>query len=234
MRSVLKILRRDRGDNRSHWQCFEYESQSESDTVAAALNSINSRNKLVDINGAPARAIEWEHSCLQKKCGACAMVINGKPCLACGTKLSELGSGCITIQPLKKFPVICDLVVDRSILFENLKRMRAWLENDPYLSEGFQDLAYESSECIQCGCCLEVCPNFYTGGSFFGMSVLPVTMRIISESAEYRELSKLYSKHIYNGCGKSLACKKICPKGIDTEKMLVNANILAVWKRKKR
>ena len=234
MRYTITVLRRDRGKEERYRQSFFYETDNESDTVAAALTSLNERIVLTDIGGQTARKIEWECSCLQKKCGACAMVINGLPQLACQAKLSECKGGRAVLAPLSKFPTVCDLVCDRSILFENLKRLRAWLGTDAQLSDFYHDIAYESSECLQCGCCLEVCPNFYAGGKFYGMSALPVTMRLLTEKQDYRELSKLYSKHIFGGCGRSLACKAICPKGIDTEKMLVNANLLAVWKRKKR
>lgn len=236
MKYTIKILRHDRGSTKSYWQCFEYEALSENDTVASALNELNSRSELLDMDGQSARCIEWECSCLQKKCGACAMVIRGRPCLACDALLSAGKADVITVEPLRKFPVICDLVVDRSILFENLKTLKTWLAADSSISERELELAYEASGCLQCGCCLEVCPNFYAGGNFFGMATVPVTTRLLSGMTpeEYRDLSRLYAKHTFEGCGKSLSCKDICPKKIDTEKLLVNANALAVWKRRKK
>ena len=233
MKYTIRILRRDRGSTESYIQDFEYETENDSDTAATALTSLNSREALTDISGLPARAIEWECSCLQKKCGACAMRINGRPGLACDAVLADFGKNIIELEPLRKFPVICDLTVDRSILFENLKTLRLWLAQTSDPSDKMQELAYESSECLQCGCCLEICPNFYAGGKFFGMSAVPVTTRLLAQmsKAEYKEISRLYSKHIFSGCGKSLACRDICPKKIDTEKLLVNANALAVWKR---
>ncbi len=234
MRYLLKILRRERGSQESCFQSFYYETDSAAATVASALVYLNGLDELTDDGGRPARPIEWECSCLQKKCGACAMVINGRPRLACGALLSETKNGEVTVEPLRKFPVICDLVVDRSILFENLKTLRLWLRNDADMDERYQDIAYGASECIQCGCCLEVCPNFYAGGSFFGMATVPITTRLLAEMTpkEYAEIAKLYAKHTFAGCGKSLACKNVCPKGIDTEELLVNANALAIWKRR--
>ena len=235
MSYTISVLRRDRGAKDSYWQSFSYSPLSENDTVATALSRLNEREPLTDETGAAARKIEWECSCLQKKCGACAMVIGGRPQLACDARLSAFQSGLVKIQPLRKFPVVCDLVVDRSILFENLKTLQLWLRSDAELSGRDQELAYEASECIQCGCCLEICPNFYAGGSFFGMATVPITTRLLTEMTpkEYRVLAKLYAAHTFAGCGKSLACKDICPKKIDTEKLMVNANALALWKRKK-
>ena len=236
MNYLISVLRRERGSQDSVWQNFTYESQSSNDTVATALNSLNARETLSDADGHPARRIEWECSCLQKKCGACAMVINGRPRLACDALLSDSKDGTITVQPLRKFPVICDLMVDRSILFENLKTLKLWLAADAELDDCDRAIAYQASECLQCGCCLEVCPNFYAGGSFFGMAAVPITMRLLSELpvSEAKEISRLYIRHTFEGCGKSLSCRNVCPRGIDTEQLLVNTNALALWKHKKR
>ena len=231
--NTLVILRRERGAAKSSWQRFSYEPQSDHDTVATALRALNDREELKDLDGNPARKIEWECSCLQKKCGACAMVIAGRPRLACDAKLCDLPSE-VTVEPLRKFPVVCDLIVDRSILFENLKTLRLWLESDADQRDRRRDLVYEASECLQCGCCLEICPNFYAGGSFFGMSAVPITTRLIAqmEPKVRKEIARLYSRHEFEGCGKSLACRDVCPKKIDTEKLLVSANALAIWKRR--
>ena len=236
MKYTISVLRRERDAKTSAWQDFSYDSLTESDTVATALTHLNACQTLRDVNGAAARAIEWECSCLQKKCGACAMVINGRPRLACDAKLAELGGAQIRVEPLRKFPVVCDLVVDRSILFENLKTLKLWLQADADLADRDQSLAYEASECIQCGCCLEICPNFYVGGTFFGMATVPITTRLLTEMPTdvCRELVKSYARHTFEGCGKSLSCLDVCPKKIDTENLMVNANALAVWKRKRR
>ena len=231
---ALTVSRKSRGECEPYTQTFEYILSSESDTVATALRDINGREAITDIGGAKADPIEWECSCLQKKCGACAMIINGRPSLACDVKIASLGTDEIRLEPLRKFPVVADLIVDRSILFENLKTLNAWLSQDADLPERHRSLAYEASECIQCACCLEICPNFYAGGSFFGMSAGTVSTRLLSETDRglRKELAKAYTKHIFEGCGKSLACKDICPRHIDTEKLLVNSNAMAIWKRR--
>ena len=233
---TISVLRHERGAENSFWQDFSYEAKTDGDTVATALSELNGRDVFTDRSGSPARKIEWECSCLQKKCGACAMVINGRPRLACDADLSGLKSDTVKVEPLRKFPVVCDLIVDRSVMFENLKTLKLWLAEDSILSDSEQPLAYEASECIQCGCCLEVCPNFYAGGTFFGMSSVPITTRLLTEMSPkaYKKLAALYTKHTFEGCGKSLACKDVCPKKIDTEKLMVNANALALWKRKQR
>ena len=216
----------------NYWQDFDYEPSGPEDTVAGALTRINASDDIRDASGNPAAPIMWECSCLQKKCGACAMVINGRPGLACDKKLSGLGS-VIRLEPLRKFPLVRDLVVDRSIMRENLKKMSAWLEDRSGLSAKDEDLACTASECLQCGLCLEVCPNFAAGGKFPGMAAAVSMARLLARlpDEQKKEASSLYEKRIFEGCGKSLACRNICPAKIDIDRMLVNSNAIAVWKR---
>ena len=193
-------------------------------SVAQALDIINGGELTDD-------PVAWDCSCRQKKCGACAMLINGRPRLACDTRLSEFPGGKIKLAPLRKFPVVRDLMVDRSIIYENLKTLGSWLEGDA--GSDTSGSAYDASRCLQCGCCLEVCPNFFAGSDFFGTSALAPASRLIAEAGENdrNRLYEAYSRHFYSGCGKSLACRDICPAGIDTERMLLNSNAAAIWKR---
>ena len=94
-------------------------------------------------------------------------------------------------------------------------------------------MGYEASRCLQCGCCLEVCPNFDPEGTFFGMAAAVPVTRLLAElpASQREELSRLYREHVFEGCGKSLACRNVCPAGIDIDRMLVNSNAAAVWKR---
>ena len=233
MRVTLEILRRENKNKSPYWQKIIYETDDENETVATALNRINNSENYKDTENNPVSHIYWECSCMQKKCGACAMLVNSEPRLACDSKLKEMGE-LIKIEPLKKFPVIADLVVDRSIMLENIKTAGIWFDENTKADETVGDIAYEASRCLQCGCCLEVCPNFYTGSEFFGMSAAVPFTRIISAVTENQKKAvyKAYRKHIYEGCGKSLACHNICPANIDIEKLLVNSNGAAVWKRR--
>ena len=231
----ITVLRKRSPEDPSYEQTFLFESDNDAQTVAAALILIN-RSDLTDIDGRKAEPIAWECSCLQKKCGACAMIINGRPRLACDSKLNEVADkdGNIKVEPLRKFPVVRDLICDRTILWENLKAIKAWIEEDSdvKLKEDKDALLFDAGKCLQCGCCLEICPNFYSGGKFMGMSAMvPISGLLEKLTADQsRELRKLYSKHIYNGCGKSLSCRDICPAGLDIEKLMVNSNAVMLWK----
>ena len=92
------------------------------------------------------------------------MLINERPRLACSTFLHTLKGSTITLEPLSKFPLVRDLIVDRSILFENLKKLNLWLESEAYMNPWTHEPRYQSARCLMCGCCLEVCPNFSAMG----------------------------------------------------------------------
>ena len=230
---TLSVLRHKKGGESSYFEDFRVEVTSEFDTVLSALKRINSASIVANAKGEVTTPIAYESSCNQKKCGACAMVVNGRPSLGCASFLSKLPDN-IRIEPLRKFKVVEDLIVDRSILFENLKTLNLWLEEEAKTKDKRRELNYRASECIQCGLCLEVCPNFVPNGSFFGMNSVVLSARLLTELSpeERKRIAKLYDIHCYRGCAKSLACKNVCPRHIKTDEMLVNANLLAIWKVK--
>ena len=239
MNVSLDILRMDREKRIPYHQIIPFETEDERETVATALTAINADPDVSDNTGKPVEPIVWECSCLQKKCVACAMRINGRPALACDAKLRDLTDGknaVITLEPLRKFPVVADLMVDRSIMYENLKQIGVWLRDEANLTQEKYDLAYEGSRCLQCGCCLEICPNWYAGGAFFGTAAIVPTSRLLTTlpDAVQKELRSASRKHLYGGCGKSLACRKVCPAGIDIDGLLVNSNAIAVWRRRRK
>ena len=235
MKIKLDVLRRENSDSKPYTQSIIFETEDTNATVATALTEINTNPDIKDTDGNIVEPIRWECSCLQKKCGACAMVINSRPQLACNAQLKDfVKKGSVTVEPLRKFPVVADLIVDRSIMRDNLLNMKIWFGAPTKADETVCDITYEASRCLQCGCCLEVCPNFYVGSKFSGMAAAVPTARIISAVPEEQKKDVLneYKKHIYNGCGKSLACRDVCPVGIDIDKLLVNSNAAAIWGRK--
>lgn len=231
MKITVKIKRQSSPGSEPYVQTILRDCDKEI-TVATLLKDINAE-KVLDTDGNPVEEISWECSCLQKKCGACAMRINGVPRLACDTKIRDLKAKAVTLEPLKKFPVVRDLIVDRGAMRNNLLAIHNWLASEAVQSGKTIDLAYDASRCIQCGCCLEVCPNFLADGSFFGAAAFVPASGILSQlpKGDNYGLVQEYGKHIYSGCSKSLSCHSICPVGIDVEHKLSNSNAVAVWKR---
>ena len=231
MKKILHILRRECADSEAYWEDFSYEGDDEAATVATALSSLHAGCRIGKAAERPFRPVAWEHSCLQKRCGACAMVINGIPRLACDTPLSSLRGDTVKLEPLKKFPVIEDLLVDRSAMMEKLKQLSVWLKAEA--EEGSEDMAFEASRCLQCGLCLEVCPNYSTSERFGGMAAMAPLSRLIARlpKEQRKEIAKNYQAGVYSGCGKSLACRDICPAQLRIEDLLVRSSAAAVWKR---
>jgi succinate dehydrogenase / fumarate reductase iron-sulfur subunit len=109
---------------------------------------------------------------------------------------------------------------------ENLKKMQAWMASEAIVpSEKQGERMYDASRCLQCGCCLEVCPNFCAGDEFFGAAAAVPVARILQAGGKAG-----YKDHFYKGCGKSLACRDICPAKIDMDRTLASTNALSIWR----
>lgn len=230
MRKKLKILRHEIGTEESYWQTFLYETKEKEPTVAAMLHELNQKKELVDIEGELAKPIKWECSCMQAKCGACAMLVNGMPVLACDTKLNEDLGDTIELMPLQKFPVVEDLIVDRKEMFENLKELQVWLDKEQKVPEEKIEEAFETSRCIQCGCCLEICTSFVVDGGFMGASGVVHMARLLAKlpDDQRKNLEGNYRKYIYEGCEKYNACHHVCPAGIDIAGLMAHSDAALV------
>lgn len=233
MEYVIRVLRHNKNTSTSYWQEFLFEGSKDT-SVATVLRELNARTPLLDRLGKEAKTISWECGCMVRKCGACAMKINGLPRLACSTFLRELKGKKIELEPLSKFPKVEDLVVDRSAVFEKLKETQIWLEQDAVMSKYTKEKRYQSARCLMCGCCLEICPNFSVEGTFAG-AILPVNgYRIFEEEQESKheqEVEERYQTQFFEGCGKSLSCQNICPAKIPVEELMVRSNAAAIWKK---
>src|SRR5260370_20614039 len=112
------------------------------------------------------------------------MLTNGKATMACSALVDKLTGPnkdqTITLAPLSKFPVVRDLAVDRSVLFENLKAVKAWVPIDgsydlgpgPRQAPQIQEQRYPLSNCISCTICMEVCPQFNDATGFVGAATI--------------------------------------------------------------
>ena len=221
---LVKIKRQETKDSKPYWQSFRYDGDRNT-TVSAMLDALNYTDDLFDADGKPARRIRWECSCQQKMCGACAMVINGVPALACATFLNSFKGDELTLEPLSKFPVISDFIVDRSIISENLKNAGVYLgEYRKIRPEDYPQL-YSVARCLKCGLCLEVCPNYNRGENFFGANFANESYLMTEQTADRgEELKEVYAEHFAKGCSKALACMKVCPMEIDTLTSIARLN----------
>ena len=163
----VDVLRQNGPGQASYWEAFlvEYEPDM---NVISALQKIAAKGCMAE--GRRVAPVAWECNCLEEVCGACTLVINGRvrqACTALVDRLLEERPQGIELRPMTKFPVLRDLVVDRSRMFAILKKLKAWVPVDSYLdlgsgprqSQDSQQMAYVLSKCMTCGCCLEACPQ---------------------------------------------------------------------------
>ena len=221
---IVRIKRQHDPDSQPYRQSFAY-SGPKHVPVSAVLDALNYTDDLFDTDGNPATRIRWECSCMQAMCGGCAMVINGTPALACATFADEVKGESLLLEPLSKFPVIADLIVDRSIIYEQLIRAQAYLEHVAASDMGQYKQQYSVAKCLKCGLCLEVCPNYHPGGEFFGAVLANESYLIASQTAEKKpQIIKEYKTHFGAGCSKALSCQSVCPMEIETITSIMRMN----------
>lgn len=164
----VRILRQDAPGQPSYWERHRVRYEPELNVISL-LQKIAAQSTSVDGKRVP--PVAWDCNCLEEVCGACTMVINGRvrqSCSALVDRLLDDNPTEIELQPMAKFPVLRDLVVDRTRLFRALEKVRAWIPADGYYDMGpgpkqsqeAQEQAYPLSECISCGCCLDACPQY--------------------------------------------------------------------------
>ena len=162
---------------------------------------------------------------MQAVCGGCAMVINGVPALACATFADEVKGKELVLEPLSKFPVVADLIVDRSIIYEHLNRAKAFLECSAETDKRQHQQQYSVAKCLKCGLCLEVCPNYHPGGEFYGAILANESYLIASQSPNKKpQVIQEYKKHFGAGCSKALSCQSVCPMEIETITSIIKMN----------
>ena len=146
--------------------------------------------------------------------------------------MKDLRGDVITIQPLRKFPVIRDLLVDRSSIQENLMQTNLFIGeyqrddgNHPALREREHMHQYAAAKCLKCGLCLEVCPNYVGGKTFFG-AVFANDCYLVSarNKTKAKEMKKLYGEHFGKTCSKALSCMDVCPMHIPTLASIAKLN----------
>jgi succinate dehydrogenase / fumarate reductase iron-sulfur subunit len=221
----LKIKRQDGPDAASYWQSFEVPWQPHMNVISA-LMEIQKRPATAD--GQKTTPVVWDCSCLEEVCGACTMIVNGRVRQSCSAMIDALAPNgeTITLTPMTKFPVVRDLSVDRSRMFEDLKRVKAWIQLDgshelgpgPRQSQDNQEVAYPLSRCMTCGCCLEACPQINGSSDFIGPAALnQVRLFNLHPSGQMHageRLDAVMGEGGVEGCGKAQNCVEVCPKEI--------------------
>jgi succinate dehydrogenase/fumarate reductase iron-sulfur protein len=162
-------------------------------------------------------AFRWY--CGTKRCGQCAVMVNGRPQLACWEPVQEE----MTVEPLRHFPVIRDLVVDFSENEEQLTALRPVLERDePYA--GFPEETthadmrqhYRLMDCIDCRICVAACSVVGAEGSeeFAGPYALVQLAKIATHAQNGVDLTDQIVAAHPEFCGECNDCVSSCPNQI--------------------
>ena len=154
-----------------HMQDFSLE-ETDSLTIFIALNQIREEQD---------GSLQFDFCCRAGICGSCAMLINGRPDLACHTKTRDLPDE-ITLLPLPVFKLIGDLSVDTGNWFRAMnEKVESWVHTDKVFDSKAEEermdntLAeeiYELERCIECGCCVAACGTANMRPDFIGAVAL--------------------------------------------------------------
>jgi len=230
MKLTLKIWRQKNANDKGHFESH----QVEADGHMSFLEMIDVLNEeLVSQKKDP---VSFEHDCREGICGACSMTINGRPhgpqsgTTACQLHMRHFKDGqTITIEPFiaKSFPVIKDLVVDRSA-FDRIIQSGGYISvntgqapdgNSIPVAGDLSEKAMDSAECIGCGACVAACPNgsamLFTSAKVAHLGTLPQGK--VEHKTRVKKMVAQMDKEGFGFCSNVGACEVECPKEISTE-----------------
>ncbi len=180
--------------------------------------------------------IVFDHDCREGICGTCSQVINGLPhggqnrTTVCQLHMRKFRDGdTIYIEPwrARAFPVLKDLIVDRSALdriitsggYTSARTGAAADGNSILVSKEAADYAMDAAECIGCGACVAACPNgaamLFTGAKVSQLAALPQGQ--VEATERVRSMVQAMKECGFGNCSNHYECQAACPKGIDVK-----------------
>lgn len=231
MNLKLHIWRQKNNNTKGGFEQYDVSDISEHMSFLEMLDVLN--EDLITEGKDP---VAFDHDCREGICGSCSMTINGNPhgpekaTTACQLHMRKFSSGdTIYIEPFKNksFPVIKDLVVDRSAFdriiqaggYISIKTGSAPDANDIAVAKPKADVAMDAAACIGCGACVAACPNgaamLFTSAKLKHLNVLP------QGQAEKKKrtiaMVDQMDKEGFGGCTNHYECEAACPKSISVE-----------------
>ncbi|HYX44547.1 MAG TPA: succinate dehydrogenase iron-sulfur subunit [Acidimicrobiales bacterium] len=200
-------------DDGPHWESYEVEVE-ESDRVLDALHEVRWHQD---------GSLAFRRSCAHGVCGSDAMVVNGENRLACVLLIRDVGRS-ITVEPLRGFRVLEDLVVDMEPFFAQYRSVMPYLVNsdDPGERERLQSpeerARYDdTTKCILCAACTTSCPIFWANESYVGPAAIVNAHRFLYDSRDEAGADRLEVLDQRSGvwaCRTAFNCTDACPRGI--------------------
>ena len=228
MNLTLFVWRQNNSAAKGAFERHELTGVSEDSSFLEMLDMLN--ESLVASGKAP---VAFEHDCREGICGSCSMSINGRPhgpkklTTACQLHMRTFKDGdTIYIEPFRAgaFPVIKDLVVDRSA-FDRIQQAGGYVSvntgaapeaNSIAIEKDHSDEAFDAAACIGCGACVAACPNgsamLFTAAKVSHLGLLPQgqperTNRVLA-------MVKKMDEEMFGSCTNHGECQEACPKGI--------------------
>src|SRR3989338_9142045 len=214
MKVRLKIQRfNPDSDSSPHFEVYSVECEP-TDRILDAI---------LEVKGLLDGTLTLRKSCGHGVCGSDGMRINGRNALAC-KELVQNHEQPITVEPMKGFKIIKDLVVDMESFFAKYKSVKPYLINDEadpvkerLQSEKDRAKFEDTTKCILCACCTTACPSFWWDSEFLGPAALVSAHRFIFDSrdqASQERLDIVGDKEGVWKCRTIFNCTDACPRGI--------------------
>jgi succinate dehydrogenase / fumarate reductase, iron-sulfur subunit len=231
MNLTLHVWRQTDKSDKGSFETYRAENVSEHMSFLEMLDTVNER-----LVGEGREPIAFDHDCREGICGSCGFMINGEPhgplpsTTVCQLHMRHYQDGDeVWIEPWRAtaFPVIRDLVVDRSPMdriiqaggYISVRTGSAQEANMTPVSKEAADLAMDAAECIQCGACVAACPNasamLFTGAKVTHLGVLPQ-----GQPERFTRVVEMVLQHDEEGFGHCTmhgACQTACPKDIKVD-----------------
>ena len=227
MELSLKVWRQKNGSTKGSFETYQV-TANEHMSFLEMLDVLN--EQLIQEKKEP---VAFEHDCREGICGACSMVINGQPhgplqgTTTCQLHMRFFKDGdTIVIEPFraKAFPVVKDLVVDRSAFdriiqaggFVSVSTGQAPDANDILIEKTVAAKAFDAAACIGCGACVAACPNasamLFTSAKVSHLAILPQGQ--VEKKKRVESMVAQMDEEGFGMCSNITACEAECPKEI--------------------
>ncbi|WP_076788969.1 succinate dehydrogenase/fumarate reductase iron-sulfur subunit [Chlorobium sp. KB01] len=228
MNFTLKIWRQKNAEAKGGMVSYEVSGISSDSSFFEMLDILN--QQLIESGGDP---VSFDHDCREGICGTCSLYINGRPhgpvkgVTTCQLHMRSFRDGeTIHIEPwrAKAFPVIRDLIVDRSA-FDKVIQAGGYVSvnsggvpdaNTIPVEKSKSDAAFDAAACIGCGACVAACSNaaamLFIGAKVSHLALLPQG-RVEAEK-RVQKMVACMDQLGFGNCSNTYACEAECPKGI--------------------
>jgi succinate dehydrogenase / fumarate reductase, iron-sulfur subunit len=227
MKITLKVWRQKSSNSKGSFKTYQLDHVSSDMSFLEMFDVLN--NDLIRKGEEP---IAFDHDCREGICGMCSMYINGRPhgplqTTTCQLHMRTFKDGeTITVEPwrAKAFPIIKDLVVDRTS-FERIQHAGGYISintggvpdaNEIPIPKVIADKAFDAASCIGCGACVAACKNasamLFVSAKVSQLALLPQGQP--ERKTRVENMVAQMDAEGFGSCTNTLACEAECPKGI--------------------